>query len=325
MNLRESYILQLKKYNQNYRSRLALSAQSKEVPIWTGVFEKLLCLALVVEKNIKSFDDDELREFLALYTIADIIHNPENKSDKKSQIKLLTEMIETSIPLYANIMGISEEQLKEEMKKNLKIIGLTQISYEKKQGGIIKNRRLKLRQYSETIEETTEKTEEDELRELEQEKIMNESKLKKQLAENLKRGYKNIKIFEDNFEKYRDYRKNLKDIKYCFNPIIRSQRIQVMEEHLTKLTRFHHTITDLYNELYYTLTESDDIQSSDFSQLETVFFYFEQITELLKRTIGDIEVNSMVQRRLTLQEMINKYNDYINQISTGTGDESIHF
>ena len=66
MKVREEYLLQLKGFNQNYRSRLALDTDSKDRAFWGATFEKLLCLGLVIEKHPTSFDDEDLREFIGL-------------------------------------------------------------------------------------------------------------------------------------------------------------------------------------------------------------------------------------------------------------------
>jgi hypothetical protein len=98
-----------------------------------------------------------------------------------------------------------------------------------------------------------------------------------------------------------------------------------MQEHITKLSRYHTTIAALYNNLYYTLTSEQDIQYSELTQVETLFFLYENITSTLKLCIGDYTVSRMTKRRMKLQEQINKYNDYIDQITAGNGDQPKRF
>lgn len=324
MKLREDYLLNLKMFNQTYRGRLGLDTDSKDRAFWGATFEKLLCLGLVVEKNHSALDEEDLREFLGLYKIADLIHDPKSPEDKKNALNTLNSLIDSLIPRYAYLMEISEDNIRNQMNANYKVIGSAQMAYERSEGGIITGRKLKLRQFAKEPEDSVLK-DEDHIRNLERERIVAESSLKKQLAELLKRSYENIKEFEHNFEIYKDFRHNVSEVKNCLNPIIRNQRIHKMQEHIAKLTRYHSTISALYNNLYYTLTEEEDIQYSELQQIETLFFLYATITTTLKGCIGDYPVSRMEKRRIRLQEHINKYNEYIDQITSSTGDQPKRF
>ena len=324
MKLREDYLLQLKMFNQTYRGRLGLDTNSKDRAFWGATFEKLYCLGMVVEKNHSSLDEEELREFIGLYKIADIIHDPKSPDDKKNALNTLNSLIDSLIPRYAYLMEISEDNLRNQMNENYKVIGSSQLAYERSEGGIITGRKLRLRQFAK-VQDDNVLEDEGHIRNLERERIVAESALKKQLAELLKRSYENIKEFERNFETYKDFRHNISDIKNCLNPIIRSQRIHKMQEHITKLTRYHSTISALYNNLYYTLTTEADIQYSELQQVETLFFLYATITTALKGCIGDYPIGRMEKRRIRLQEHITKYNEYIDQITAGNGDQPKRF
>lgn len=324
MKLREDYLLQLKMLNQSFRGRLGLDTNSPDRAFWGATFEKLYCLGMVVEKNHSALDEEDIREFLGLYKIANIIHDPSNGEDKKNALNTLNGLIDSLIPRYAYLMEISEEELRNQMNVHFQSINKAQLAYVKQEGGIITRNHLKLRQSTTTKDENVLDNEEH-IKNLERERIVAESALKKQLAELLKRSYENIKEFERNFETYKDFRHNISDIKNCLNPIIRSQRINKMQEHITKLTRYHNTISALYNNLYYTLTSEEDIQYSELQQVETLFFLYATITTTLKGCIGDYPVSRMEKRRLRLQEHINRYNEYIDQITAGTGNQTKRF
>ena len=262
MKLREDYLLNLKMFNQTYRGRLGLDTDSKDRAFWGYTFEKLLCLGLVIEKENSAFDEEDIREFLGLYKIADIIHDPKSPEDKRNALDTLNSLIDSLIPRYAYLMDISEDELRAKMDTHFKTITKAQLAYVKQEGGIITRKYLKLRQSVKEHDDSVLK-DEDHIRNLERERIVAESSLKKQLAELLKRSYENIKEFEHNFEIYKDFRHNISEVKNCLNPIIRNQRIHKMQEHITKLSRYHSTISALYNNLYYTLTEEEDIQYSE--------------------------------------------------------------
>lgn len=148
--------------------------------------------------------------------------------------------------------------------------------------------------------------------------IEEESNLKKHLAYLLKKSFNNIREFEAKYQKFKNYRTHVRDIAKTINPILRNEKIKKMEEHLFKLERYHRTITALYNNLYQVLlNDAFEVSPSELIQVESLFLLYESITSMLSNSIGDLPITTMERRRLRLQEQIDKYNEYIEQISSG--------
>ena len=128
-------------------------------------------------------------------------------------------------------------------------------------------------------------------------------------------SYENIKEFETKYQKYSDFRHNVKDISKTINPIIRNEKVKKMQEHLFKLERYHRTISSLYNTLYEIIIyHYEEMSSDEVIQVESLFLLYEAMTSTLKNSIGDVAVTTMERRRMRLQEQITRYNEYIDQI-----------
>lgn len=326
---REQYILHITGAQQTYISRIKMEGEKDPASLefWRAPITELLCLSLVISRNLSKLTIEELREFASIYSIADIAHDPKQpKQEREKALRAVSMLVEQSISRYAYLIGLTKEQITTMMNEEKQILNGTQTSIIQRDGGLIIDRPLKLRQNTREPKHMVPKgkiipldsyVREETPTDFARRRMQEESNLKRHLAYLLKMSYENIKEFEERYKKYSDYH-NVKDITKTLNPIIRSEKNKKMQEHLFKLERYHRTISALYNTLYQILVENfANITREELTQVESLFLLYESITSGLKDCLGDLTVSTMERRRLRLQEQITKYNDYIDQISTG--------
>lgn len=325
---REQYILKIRGNTQNYITRLRIEEEKgpQNFSFWYATIAQLVCLAQVVSKNFdKLINIEELREFYSLYSVANIIHDDKNPLEtRQSALESLKLLINQSIPRYAYLLDMSEQELLAQMEQEKGILKKSQTAIVKQDGGLIIDRTLKLRQSTKEPDKMVprgkiisieERLGEDSPTEYARRRMQKESTLKRHLAYLLKMSYENIKEFEARYKKYSDFRHNVKDVAKTINPIIRNEKVRKMQEHLFKLERYHRTISGLYNTLYDILINHyDELSPDELNQIESLFLLYETMTVTLKDSIGDTTVTTMERRRLRLQEQITKYNGYIDQI-----------
>lgn len=334
---RENYILKITTNTQNFITRLKM--EEEKVPenfhFWCDTIVELVCFALVVSKHFDKLTLEELREFNYMYDAAAIAHDSKNsQEDRESALATIKALISQSIPKYAYLLDMPKEELIAQMQQEKMFINESQTALVKRNGGLIIDRQLKLRQSPKEPEEMApvgeivsveQKIHEETATEFARRRMQEESYLKRSLASLLKSSYENIKEFETRYNKYSDFRHNVKDISRTINPIIRNEKVKKMQEHLLKLERYHKTISTLYNTLYEALIyHYDELTRDDLIHIESLFLIYETMTEILRDCIGDYTVTTMERRRLRLQEQIQKYNEYIDQIvkEQGTGNST---
>lgn len=333
------YKLLILRATQNFRARVLGSIEKNIVcvPGWEDVITDLVCLSGVIIDNFDKLTNvDDYREFYQIFTVAKFSHQTVNEisgePEKISRVKaeaqratnITKELVEQSIPRYAYLLDLTEEQLRAKMAEKKAGFNKSHTAQVKHEGGLIIDRPLKLRQSTKepakmvprgkttSIEErVSEETPIDFIRR----RMQEESTLKKHLAYLLKKSYENIKEFEAKYKKYSDFRHNVQDISRTINPIIRNEKVRKMQEHLFKLERYHKTINSLYNTLYNIIIyQYDELSREELIQVESLFLLYESMTSSLKGCIGDNTVATLERRRLRLQEQITKYNEYIDQI-----------
>lgn len=334
-----AYKLLIIRATQNYRARVLGELEKKiiNIPGWEDVITDLVCLAGVIIDNFHKITNiDDLREFYQIFKVAEFSHQSVNEKcgdeEKIRRIKaetyratnLTKVLVEQSIPRYAYILDMNEEQLRAKMAEKRASFNKSCTSMVKQEGGLVIDRTLKLRQATKEpakmvprgkIISIEERVQEESPIEYTRRRIQEESNLKKHLAYLLKMSYENIKAFEAKYQKYSDFRHNIQDISRTINPIIRNEKVRKMQEHLFKLERYHRTISSLYNTLYTIIIyQYDELSRDELIQIESLFLLYESMTASLRDCIGDHTIATLERRRIRLQEQITKYNGYIDQI-----------
>lgn len=333
------YKLLIIRATQNFRARVLGSIEKNiiTIPGWEDVITDLVCLSGVIIDNFDKITNvDDYREFYQIFKVAELSHQTVNeisgepkkirriKDESQRATNITKELVEQSIPRYAYLLDLTEEQLRAKMAEKKAGLKKSHTAQVKQEGGLIIDRTLKLRQSTKepdkmvprgkiiSIEDrVSEETPIDFIRR----RMQEESNLKKHLAYLLKKSYENIKEFEAKYKKYSDFRHNVQDISRTLNPIIRNEKVRKMQEHLFKLERYHRTISSLYNNLYNIIIyQYDELSRDELIQVESLFLLYESMTSSLKGCIGDNTVATLERRRLRLQEQITRYNEYIDQI-----------
>lgn len=332
--MRDMYIQYFKKNNTNFISRLKGEPDGPDRQLWEAVVVELLKLSLIVEEHLDKLEEEEVREFNGMFKVAEIIHDPlYSREERERAVDILKGLIESMKPRYLYLIGMNEETYA--VKRAVELSWLNDLQTANKKENPEKalaakeaaRRNFKIitgpasAQPKTEAEETTVKPP---LMVVEGASELDpNTEIKKHLALLLQKSYENIRLFENKFKKYSDFRHNVKDVASCFNPLLRKQKVDKMNEHIAKLERYHTAIVELYNNLYTTLKfKAGQASKEELEVLDYLLMVYENITLTLKNSIGDYTVATMERRRLLLQDYIIKYNEHIDGLPMDNDDPS---
>jgi hypothetical protein len=117
---KENYVLKIRKCNQLYINRIRFEKEKlpNNYNFWKEEIIRLVSLSLVISKRIDKLLLEELREFQSLFTVADIVHDIAQPQEQRERSKTaLRNLIDQSIPRYAYLLDMTEEELESEMAK----------------------------------------------------------------------------------------------------------------------------------------------------------------------------------------------------------------
>lgn len=329
MEMRDMQIQMFTKSNANYISRLKGEPDGPDRRLWEEIVVELLKLSLIVGEYLDELEDEEILEFNGMFKIAEIIHDPKYSIEERTRgVELLRGQIESMKPRYLYLIGMSEEQYAVKRATELSWLNDLQTANKNNPKKAV-NEEPKRNFKIVTSTDSTEETKEEEETKVRPPLMVVDSasafdpnnELKKHMALLLQKSYENIRLFENRFKKYSDFRHNVKDVASCFNPLLRKQKVEKMNEHIAKLERYHTAIVDLYNNLYSVLKfNTGNATKGELEELDYLLMVYENITLTLKNTIGDYTVATMERRRLHLQDYIIQYNEHIDGLPIGSGD-----
>ena len=334
MEMRDMQIQMFTKSNANYISRLKGEPDGPDRRLWESVVVELLKLSLIVGDHLDELEDEEILEFNGMFKIAEIIHDPKYSMEERTRgVEVLRGQIESMKPRYLYLIGMSEEQYAVKRATELSWLNDLQISTKKVVQESAAEEKEELKRNFKIITSTTapEEQKEEANKSVKPPLMVVEgassldpnNELKKHMALLLQKSYENIRLFENKFKKYSDFRHNVKDVSSCFNPLLRKQKVDKMNEHIAKLERYHGAIVELYNNLYTVLKfNTGTATKAELEELDYLLMIYENITLTLKNTIGDYTVATMERRRLSLQDYIIQYNAHIDGLPIGNGDSS---
>lgn len=332
MELRDMQIQMFTKSNANYISRLKGEPDGPDRRLWEGVIVELLKLSLIVGDHLDELEDEEIMEFNGMFKIAEIIHDPKYSIEERTRgVEVLRVQIESMKPRYLYLIGMSEEQYAVKRATELSWLNDLQISTKKVVQESSAEEKEELKRNFKIITSQPSENKEAEKTNVRPPLMVVEgassldpnNELKKHMALLLQKSYENIRLFENKFKKYSDFRHNVKDVSSCFNPLLRKQKVEKMNEHIAKLERYHAAIVELYNNLYSVLKfNTGNASKAELEELDYLLMIYENITLTLKNTIGDYTVATMERRRLHLQDYIIQYNEHIDGLPIGNGDSS---
>lgn len=333
--MREKLLLKLSGETQLFRGRLRLTKDAGHQEIWISAFENLVALGTILIENKEKLTDEEIEDYLKLYNMGAIAHNPFNKPvERQEAVEMITKLMDGNIDRYAFALGMNKQDLSTKIEEEKRKIYSVNVSSKGKEstatvvGKELNLPPLEIAAKSTTsikvapkvvefpslpIPETTSlaikpaiSEERIQLRALSRRRIDEESQIKFFIEAALVEAYENLKIFERYFDIIKNVA-NISDITRTREPNLRNTKIRTMKEHLDKLEAYYSKTTKLYNDYYGLIsaiaTGQETATFEEFVSLKTLVNQVRKISEALKIAAGaPVSTNLRTARDITVSE-----------------------
>ena len=148
------YKLLILRATQNFRARVLGSIEKNIVcvPGWEDVITDLVCLSGVIIDNFDKLTNvDDYREFYQIFTVAKFSHQTVNeisgepekirrvKDEAQRATDITKELVEQSIPRYAYLLDLTEDQLRAKMAEKKAGFNKSHTAQVKQEGGLTDN------------------------------------------------------------------------------------------------------------------------------------------------------------------------------------------